>query len=87
MKNNFGFFKIEESDKCDIIWNRFPVEKIGGAKLKINEVIYNIIPGFQKVLTDTSNTPLNKFNDEDREKINNILECLDFVNYKALRGE
>ena len=87
MKNNIGFFKIEEGDKGDIFWNGFPVEKIGGNKLKINKNIHVITPGIQKVLTDTSNIPLKKLNDQDREISNNILESLTFENYKAIRGE
>ena len=60
---------------------------MGGDKLKINENIYDIIPAFQKVLTDTSNIPMKNLNDEDREIFIKILESLDFENYKAIRGE
>ena len=67
MKENVGFFNIEERDNGDIFWNGFPVEKIGGSKLKINEKIYDITLGIQKVLTKTSYIPLKKLNDEDRE--------------------
>ena len=87
MRNNTGFFNIEETDDGDIFWNGFPVEKMGGNKLKINEKIHNITPGFQKVLTETSNIPLKKLKDKDREIFNNILESLDFENYKPIRGE
>ena len=87
MKNNTGFFNIKESDDGDIFRNGFPVEKIGGNKLKINEKVHNITPGIQKVLTDTSNIPLKKLNDKDREIFNNILESLYFENYRAIRGE
>ena len=41
----------------------------------------------QKVFTDTSNIPLKKLNDKDRETFNNVLEGLDFENYKAIRCE
>ena len=54
MKNNSGFFNIKETDG-EISLNGFPVEKMGGNKLKINEKIHNITPGIQKVLTETSN--------------------------------
>ena len=60
---------------------------MGGNKLKINEKTYNLTPGIQKVLTDTSNIPLKKLNDKDNEIFNNILENLDFEKYKAIRGE
>ena len=84
---NVGFFKIEERDNGDVFWNGFPVEKIGGNKIKINENVFNITRGIQKVLTDSSNIPIEKLNDQDREIFNNILESLDFKNYKAARGE
>ena len=81
------FFNIEETGDGEIFWNGFPVEKMGGNKLKINEKIHNITPGIQKVLTGTSNIPLKKLNDKDRKIFNNILESLDFENYQPIRGE
>ena len=87
MKKNIGFFNIEERDNGDIFWNGFPVEKMGGNKLKINEKIFDIAPNIRKVLTETSNIPLKKLNDQSRDTINNLLESLDFENYKAIRGE
>ena len=87
IKNNAGFFKIEERDNGDVFWNGFPVEKIAGNKIKINEIVFEITRGIQKVLTDTSNIPIKKLNDQDREIFNNILESLDFKNYKPIRGE
>ena len=58
-----------------------------GNKFKINEKIFNITPDNQKVFTDTSNMPLKKLNDKDRELLKNFLKSLDFENYKAIRGE
>ena len=87
MKNNVGFFKIEERDNGDVFWNGFPVEKIGGNKIKINENVFDITRGIQEVLTDTSNIPIKKLNYQDREIFNDILESLDFKNYKPARGE
>ena len=60
---------------------------MGGNKLQINENNYDITPGIQKVLTETSNILLKKLNDKDNEKFINILESLDFENHKAIRGE
>ena len=36
MQRNKGVFKIEKTDNGDIIWNGFPVENLGGNKLKLN---------------------------------------------------
>ena len=87
MGNNIGYFNIEETDDGECFWNGFPVEKMGGNKLKINMKIHNKSPGIQKVLTETSNIPPKKLNDKDREIYNNVLESLNFKNYKPLRGE
>ena len=87
MKMFIGFMNIEESDKDDIIWNGFPVEKVGDNKLKFIEKICDKIPGFQKVLTDKSNILVKKLNDQDREIIINFLQSFDIENYKAISGE
>ena len=44
-------------------------------------MIYDITQGIQKLLTDTSNMPMKKLNDKDREKFDYILESLDFEIY------
>ena len=87
MKNNTSFLNIEETNDGEIFGNGFPVEKMAGSKLKINEKIYNITPGIQKVLTDTSNIPVKQLNDQDRGLFINILESLNFESYKAIRGK
>ena len=87
MKTNIGFFNVEERDNGGIIWNGFPVEKMGGNKLKINGKICNITTGSRKILTDPSSIRLKKLNDRDREKFDKILESLDFENRKAIHGE
>ena len=60
---------------------------MGGKKLEINEKVYDITPGIQKVLTDTSNIPMKKLIGKDNEKFVNFSESLDYENYKAIRGE
>ena len=87
MKKQKGFFNIEEKDNGDIISNGFTVGKIGGNKLKIIEKSYNISDDLQNVFTNTSNKPLKKLNDKDREKNKTTLENLEFKNYKAIHGE
>ena len=87
MKNNIGFFNIEERDNGDIFRNGFPVEKMAGSKLKINGKIHEIPQSIQKVLTDTSNIPIKQLNDKDRDIFTNILASLNCENYKPIRGE
>ena len=81
MKNSFGFCNIDERDNGVNVWNGFLLKKVGGNKFKINENIYDMTPGTQKVLTDTSNIPMKKLNDQDREIFINFLESFDFENY------
>ena len=87
IKDNTGIFKIEEKQNGDILWNGFPVEKARGNKLEINEKIYDITPGIRKVITDTTNIPMQKLNEQDNETFINILESVNFEIYKAVRGE
>ena len=87
MGNISGFLNIEETDDGKVFWNVFPVEKVDGNKLKINGKISNITPGFQKVITETSNIPLKKINNQDKEIFINNLESLNLDNYKAIRDE
>ena len=58
-----------------------------GTEVGINGKNCNIAPGIRKVLTETSNIPLKKLNDKDRDTFNNISQSLDFENYKAILGE
>ena len=82
MKKQKGFYNIEERDNGDIIWNGFPVEKIGGTKFKIIEKIYNISDKIRKVFSKTSNVPLKKLNHKDREIRIKTLESSGCENYK-----
>ena len=82
-----GFFKTYYDREHGSMWNGYPVKISSGTEVEINGKKFNITPGFQKVLTETSNIPLKKLNDKDSEKFNNILEILNFENYKAIRGE
>ena len=80
MKKQKRFFNIEERDNGDIFWNGFPVEKKGGNKIKIIDKIYNINDDLPDVFTNTTNVPLKKLNEKDREKYKIILGKLDFEN-------
>ena len=82
-----GFFKKYCDRERGWIWNGYPIKVLGGKEVEINDKKYNITPGIQKVLTDTSNIPIKKFEDKDKEKFNNILRSLEFDNYEAIRGE
>ena len=80
MENKIGFLNIRERNNGDIIWNGLPVEKMGGNKLKIIEKVYDITSGIRKVLSDASNFPMKKLNDQDRQIFIIFFENLDSEN-------
>ena len=67
MQNQKGSLKIEERSNGDRFWKGFLDEKLVHNKLKINDVDYNIGNDLQKVFTNTSNIPLKKLNDKERQ--------------------
>ena len=60
---------------------------LGGTEVEIADKKFNITKGIQNVFTQTSNIPLKKLNNQEREIYNNILETLNFENYKPKSGE
>ena len=60
---------------------------IRGIEVEINDKKFNITKGIQNVFTQTSNIPLKKLNNQEREIYNKILETLDFGLYKPKSGE
>ena len=58
-----------------------------GTEVEINDKTFNITHNHQIVFTQTSNIPLKKVNDQEMEIYKNILETLDFDNYKPKSGE
>ena len=67
IKNNTGFFQTYEDREHGWMWNGHPVKLLGGTEVEINDKKFNITPGFQKVLVDTSNIPLKKLNHKDND--------------------
>ena len=87
MKSNTGFFKTNHNREHGWMLNNHPIKKILGTKVEISGNKYNITPSLQKVFTETSNRPLKKLNDGEKEIYKNILEDLNFENYKPVSGE
>ena len=87
MKNNIGFFKIEERDNGDVFLNGLPVKKVGGIKIKINnEYEYNITPGLQKEFTDHTYDTAKSLIDKDKVIFRQILWKTGYYNRKPTKG-
>ena len=86
MKDNVGFFKIEERDNGDVFLNGFLVEKIGGNKIKIDGSEYNITSGLQKVFTDKSYDIANSMSDTVKVIFRDILQKTNYINRKRKKG-
>ena len=69
------------------MWNGYPIKVLGGTEVEIKDKKFKITPGVQKVSTDTSNIPMKKLNDKDREIFISISQSQDFEKYKSIRGE
>ena len=67
MKTNTEFFKTRHDPKPDWMLNNHPTKFLPGTEVETNNNKYNITKGIQKGFTETSNTPLKKFIDKDRE--------------------
>ena len=66
MKNNTGFFQTYEDPGHSWMWNGYPVKILGGTEVQINDNKYNITPGIQKVLVDSSNNTAKSMNDLEK---------------------
>ena len=87
MTTNTGFFKTYYDHEHGWIWNGYQLKMLGGTEVEIKNKKYNLTRGFQNVFTQTSNIPLKKLKNQEREIYNNILETFDFENYKRKSGE
>ena len=87
MKNNTGFFKTKHDPEHGWMLNNHPINILRDTEIEIKSNKYDITPGLQKVFTETSNIPLKKLNDKERETYVNILKDLNFKSYEAVSGE
>ena len=72
MTYSTAFFKTCSDRERGWMWNSYLFKLIAGTEIDIDDKKVNITPGIQKVLTDTSNIPLKKLNDQDRKIFINI---------------
>ena len=87
MKKNTGFFETKHDPKHGWMLNNQSINILRDTEMETNSNKYNKTPGPQKVFTETSNIPLKKLNDKQRETYVNTLGDFNFENYKAVSEE
>ena len=65
MKNSYDFLKAIEDQKCGWMWKGKPFKMPGGIKVQINEKKYDIAPGIQKSLDNSSEDTMKSMSDVD----------------------
>ena len=86
LKNNAGFLKTIEDEEHGWMWNGYPVEILGGTEVQINDYKYNITPGIQKVLVDSSYNTNKSMNDMDKVVFGDMLQKTDYFNRIPTKG-
>ena len=82
-----GFFKIEEDENGQRLWNGIPVEISGDSRIEIKAKDFNITPNLQNVFTDTSGKSLKKLDKMEIITFKQFLKTLNYKNYKPKFGE
>ena len=76
MEKNIGFFKTYHDPQRGWMLNNYPIEVSTGTKVKINDKEYNITPGIQKVLGDSTYDTAKSMNDTEKLVFIDILKKL-----------
>ena len=87
MKDKAGFFKIEERGNGDDFLNGFPIKKLGGNKIEINNKEFTMTPGLQKVLTKKTYKSIKSLNDNEKVVLRDFLSKTGYYSRKPARGK
>ena len=74
MKNNTGSFQTYEDSEQGWMWKGVPVKRLAGTQVRINKKIFNITPGIQNVLVDSSYNTAKSLIDMDNVVFRNMLQ-------------
>ena len=69
-----GFFKIEEDENGQRLWNGIPVEISGDSRIEIKGKEFNITPNLQNVFTDTTGKSLKKLTKKENQTYKKTFE-------------
>ena len=86
MENNTGFFKTLHDPQRGWMLNNYPIEISTGTKVKINDKEYNITPGIQKALVDSTYDAAKSMNDTEKLIFRDILRKTDYYKRKPAEG-
>ena len=76
MTDNTGFFKTYHDPQRGWMINNHPIKVLQGTKVEINDNVYNITSGLQKVFTNKSYDTANSMNDMKKVIFRDILKKL-----------
>ena len=85
MKKSKIFFKLEQTDKDKVFWNKRHNEALGENRISINNQEYDIKPNIQNYFTNTNQTTKN-MDDEDKLTIYDILKNIGFHSMRHTKG-
>ena len=82
-----GFFKITGDENGQRFWNGTLVEISGDSRIEIKGKDLNITPNLENVFTDTTGRSLKKLDTTEILTYKQLLETLNYKNYKHKSGE
>ena len=82
-----GFFKIEEDESGQRLWNGIPFERSGDSRIEIKGKDFNITPNLRNVFTDTTGNSWKKLNKMETVTYIQLLKTVNYKNYKPKFGE
>ena len=77
MKTSKIFFKLEQTDKDKLFWNKIPIKALGENRISINDQEFDIKPNNQSYFNNTKLTTKN-MDDEDKSTVYDILKNVGF---------
>ena len=79
MRDNTGLFKTHYDPQRGWTLKSYPIKMVLGTKAEVNVEEYNITPGIQKVLTDSSYNSAKAMSDTEKLVFGDILQKINFL--------
>ena len=85
-KDNTGFFETHHDPQRGWMLNNYPIKTLRGTEIEINENIYNITPGLQKVFTDTTYGAAKSMKNTEKVVLRDMLQKTCYYIRKRTKG-